>query len=66
MTEQLRQYTVRWHTAPSPSTSYYHGEIKVFASDDEDAENTARREVHRRMFPDYTYAHHIRIDEVRR
>lgn len=66
MSEELKQYKVQWHTSPSPGAVYYNGEVKVWAEDDEDAEQRARAEVHRRMFPDYRTASHIVIDEVRR
>jgi len=48
----MDKYIVKWRVRGSVVHPHYEGKETVFAEDIEDAENRARREVHRRAFQD--------------
>lgn len=60
----MRRFIVRYHTKPCPGSAFYKGSIRVWAEDDEDAEQQARRELSKSGF-DYPISHII-IDSVSR
>lgn len=49
MSEELNRYTVTYHTAPAPSSTYYRGKQEVYAQDEEDAAQTVQRDLTRPM-----------------
>lgn len=44
----MNRYEVKYHTAPSPASEFYRGSVKVYASNDDEAADIARRELTRR------------------
>jgi len=59
---ELRQYEVEWSTKPGMGATYYHGIVKVWAYDTDDAARRAKREVHG-DFREWPLSH-ILIDEI--
>lgn len=52
MAEHYRKFRVWMHSPPSPGWTYYDGKVDVFADDDEQAIERARRELKRGAFFD--------------
>lgn len=61
----MKRYVVNYHTQPAPGLTYYQGKVEVWAEDDMDAEENARREIYRGSFPD-RWPSNIVIDSVSR
>lgn len=56
----MNRYLVFWQTKPSPGFSFYKGDERVWADNEEDAQYIALREVNRRLFPEYKSISHLK------